>query len=73
MLEIMFLLLLAAVISVVLWYRSFQDFTIVQFEWSPSLVMPDERIPIVIRKVPTEFSSMWNSTLANHLLSKSIP
>jgi hypothetical protein len=64
MLEIMFLLLLAAVISVVLWYRSFQDFTIVQFEWSPSLVMPDERIPIVIRKVPTEFSGMWNSTLA---------
>jgi hypothetical protein len=64
MLEIMFLLSLAVVISVVLWYRSFEEFTILQFEWSPSLVVPDERVPIVIRKIPAEYSALWNSALA---------
>ena len=64
MLEVLFLLLLASVIATFLWYRSFQEFTILQQEYSPTLVMPDERIPIVIRGIPDQYKTMWLSVLA---------
>ena len=64
MLEILFLLLLAAVIATFLWYRSFQEFTILQQEYSPTLVMPDERVPIIIRFIPEQYKTMWLSVLA---------
>lgn len=64
MLEVLFLLLLASVIATFLWYRSFQEFTILQQEYSPTLVMPDERVPIVIRGIPDQYKTMWLSVLA---------
>ena len=64
MLEILFLLLLAAVIATFLWYRSFQEFTILQQDYSPALVMPDERVPIIVRGIPEQYKTMWLSVLA---------
>jgi hypothetical protein len=64
MLEILFLLLLACVIATFLWYRSFQEFTILQLEYTPLLVLPDERVPIVIREIPMQFKTSWLSVLA---------
>ena len=64
MLEVLFLLLLASIIATFLWYRSFQEFTILQQEYSPTLVMPDERVPIVIRGIPDQYKTMWLSVLA---------
>ena len=64
MLEILFLLLLACVIATFLWYRSFQEFTILQLKYAPLLVLPDERVPIVIREIPMQFKSSWLSVLA---------
>ena len=64
MLEILFLLLLACVIATFLWYRSFQEFTILQLEYAPLLVIPDERVPIIIRGIPMQFKTSWLSVLA---------
>jgi hypothetical protein len=64
MLEILFLLLLACVIATFLWYRSFQEFTILQLKYAPLLVLPDERVPIVIREIPMQFKTSWLSVLA---------
>jgi hypothetical protein len=64
MLEFLFLLLLAAVIATFLWYRSFQEFTILQVDYSPNVIMSDERVPIVIRGIPDQYRGMWLSVLA---------
>jgi hypothetical protein len=64
MLEILFLLLLACVIATFLWYRSFQEFTILQLKYAPLMVLPDERVPIVIREIPMQFKTSWLSVLA---------
>ena len=64
MLEILFLLLLSCVIATFLWYRSFQEFTILQLEYTPAIVLPDERVPIIIRGIPTQFKTSWLSVLA---------
>ena len=64
MLEILFLLLLACVIATFLWYRSFQEFTILQLKYAPLLVLPDERVPLVIREIPMQFKTSWLSVLA---------
>jgi hypothetical protein len=64
MLEFIFLLILAAVIATFLWYRSFQEFTILQVDYSPAVVIPEERVPIIIRGIPTQFKTMWLSVLA---------
>jgi hypothetical protein len=64
MLEFIFLLILAAVIATFLWYRSFQEFTILQVDYSPSVTIPEERVPIIIRGIPTQYKTMWLSVLA---------
>jgi hypothetical protein len=64
MLEILFLLLLSCVIATFLWYRSFQEFTILQLEYTPAIVLPDERVPIIIRGIPSQFKTSWLSVLA---------
>ena len=64
MLEILFLLLLSCVIATFLWYRSFQEFTILQLEYTPAIVLPDERVPIIIRGIPSQFKMAWLSVLA---------
>jgi hypothetical protein len=64
MLEFIFLFILASVMSVLLWYQSFQEFTILQYEYKPSMKLPDEKVPIVIRGVPKEWSSVWGSQYA---------
>jgi len=64
MLEFIFLLLLASVIATFLWYRSFQEFTILQVDYSPNVTVPDERVPIIIRGVPEQYHSLWLSALA---------
>ena len=70
MLEILFLLLLAAVIATFLWYRSFQEFTILQQDYSPALVMPDERVPIIVRGIPEQYKTMWLSVLAKQSICR---
>lgn len=64
MLEILFLLLLACVIATFLWYRSFQEFTILQLEYTPAIALPNESVPIIVRGIPTQFKTAWLSVLA---------
>jgi hypothetical protein len=33
-------------------------------DYSPSVVVPEERVPIIIRGIPTQFKTMWLSVLA---------
>jgi|APCry1669189034_1035192.scaffolds.fasta_scaffold75999_2 hypothetical protein len=64
MLELLVLLLLAGVISVVLWYQSFQEFTILQVDYSPTATIPSEKVPIVLRGLPQAYKQFWSSTYA---------
>jgi len=61
MLELLFLLILAGIISVFLWYQSFQEFTILQIDYQPSIEIPTEKNPIVLRGIPREFLGFWRS------------
>jgi hypothetical protein len=64
MLEFLFLFALTSVIAVVLWYRSFQEFTILQYDFTSSLEVPDERTPIVVRDIPPDYIKFWRSEFA---------